>query len=64
MSETTGRLSSEMVLKSVKAGIPIVISKSAPTDMAINLAKKLNVTLIGFARGQRFNVYSNEKNII
>ncbi len=61
---TTGRLSSEMVLKSVKAGIPIVISKSAPTDMAVNLAKKLNVTLIGFARGQRFNVYNNGKNII
>ncbi|MFH0867900.1 MAG: formate dehydrogenase accessory sulfurtransferase FdhD [Candidatus Woesearchaeota archaeon] len=61
---TTGRLSSEMVLKSVKAGIPIVVSKSAPTDMAVNLAKKLNVTLIGFARGQRFNIYNNGKNIV
>lgn len=61
---TTGRLSSEMVLKSGKAGIPIIVSKSAPTNIAINLAKKLNITLIGFARGKRFNVYNNEENMI
>lgn len=61
---TTGRLSSEMVLKSAKVKIPIIVSKSAPTDMAVNLAKRLNITLIGFARGKRFNVYNNDKYII
>ncbi len=61
---TTGRLSSEMVLKLAKAGIPVIVSKSAPTDMAVNLAKKLNITLIGFVRGKRFNVYNNKKNVL
>jgi len=61
---TTGRLSSEMVLKSAKAGIFFIVSKSAPTDVAVELAKKLNVTLIGFVRGNRFNVYSSLENII
>lgn len=55
---TTGRLSSEMVLKSAKAGIPVIVSKSAPTDMAVNLARKLDVILIGFARGKRLNLYA------
>lgn len=60
---TTGRLSSEMVLKSAKAGVPVIVSKSAPTDMAVNLARKLNITMIGFARGKRLNGYACERNI-
>ncbi len=56
---TTGRSSSEMVLKSVRAGIPIIVSHSAPTSLAVELAEKLNATLVGFARGRRMNIYSH-----
>ncbi|MBI4698693.1 MAG: formate dehydrogenase accessory sulfurtransferase FdhD [Nitrospirae bacterium] len=54
----SGRLSSEIVNKGVRNGIPILISRSAPTDMAIEAARNHNVTLIGFLRGQNLNIYS------
>lgn len=60
---TSGRLSSEMVLKMARAGIPVVISRSAPTALAVKLAEKLGVTLVGFARGNRFNVYTHPERI-
>jgi len=56
---TSGRVSSEILLKIAKRGIPILISKSAPTNLGVKLANDLGVTLIGFARGERMNVYSN-----
>lgn len=56
---TSGRISSEMVMKVVKSKIPVLISRSAPTDSAVEMAKKLNLTLIGFARGVRMNVYTS-----
>ena len=61
---TSGRISSEMLLKSAKVGIPIVISRSAATDLAIEIAKNLGITLVGFARGKKMNVYSNEQRIL
>lgn len=57
---TTGRLSSEMVLKAARAGIPLVASRSAPTDLAVSAARRQNVTLIGFVRNNRLNVYNNK----
>jgi len=54
----SGRISSEMLIKVVKSKIPVLVSRSAPTDIAIEMAKKYNLTLIGFARGRRMNVYS------
>ncbi|OGC11195.1 formate dehydrogenase family accessory protein FdhD [candidate division WOR-1 bacterium RIFOXYA12_FULL_52_29] len=60
----SGRISSEIFYKLNKCGIPIIASVSAPTDQAVKLARKLNVTLIGFARGKRFNVYSSLDRII
>lgn len=60
---TTGRSSSEMVLKSVRGGIPIIVSHSAPTSLAVELAEKLNATLVGFARGGRMNIYSHGSRI-
>jgi len=56
---TSGRISSEILLKVVRRGIPILISKSAPTNLGVELANELGITLIGFARGERMNVYSN-----
>lgn len=60
---TTGRLSSEMIVKAVRAGIPIVASRSAPTTLACEFAERLGVTLIGFARGARLNVYAHPERL-
>ena len=56
---TSGRVSSEILLKVAKRNIPILISKSAPTDLGVKLANDLGVTLVGFVRGKRMNVYTN-----
>jgi FdhD protein len=55
---SSGRISSEVVLKIARRNIPIVISKSSPTDLAVDLAARLVVTLIGFVRGKKMNVYT------
>jgi FdhD protein len=61
---TSGRVSSEILLKVAKRNIPILISKSAPTDVAVKLAESLGITLIGFVRGTRMNVYANSQRVI
>lgn len=55
---TSGRISSEMLIKASKAGIPMIVSRSAPTDLAVELSGRLGITVVGFARGNRMNVYS------
>lgn len=55
----SGRLSSEVVLKVGKIGAPIVLAKSAPTSLALDIADELHITAIGFVRGQSFNVYTH-----
>ena len=55
---TSGRVSSEILLKVARRKIPILISKAAPTDVAIKLATHMGMTLIGFVRGKRMNVYT------
>ena len=61
---TTGRLTSEMVIKTVKMKIPILISRSGFTAWGVELAKKANLTLIGRARGKRFIALSGFERII
>lgn len=61
---TTGRLSSDIVIKTIKAGIPILISHSAPTDLALDIAEASNLTVIGFARGNRMTVYCGKNRIL
>lgn len=56
---TSGRISSEILFKVAKRGIPILISRSAPTDLAVKTAHDLGITVVGFARGRRMNVYSH-----
>jgi len=60
---TSGRISSEVLLKTQKCGIPMIVSRSAPTNQAIKLAMDMGITLVGFARGDRMNVYSAEERI-
>ncbi len=60
---TSGRISSEIALKAVKMKVPILISRSAPTTMGVQIANDLGLTLIGFARGERMNVYSHSQRI-
>ncbi len=61
---TSGRASSEIVVKSVRHGIAILVSRSAPTNLAVKIATQSGLTLIGFARGNRMNIYSNGNRII
>ena len=60
----SGRISSDIVQKVARMRLPLVISRSAPTQAAVALARKSQLTLIGFARGQRFNVYCHEERIV
>jgi FdhD protein len=61
---TTGRLTSEMVIKTVRMGIPILISRSGFTAWGVELARKTNLTLIGRARGKRFAALAGEDRIV
>lgn len=60
---TTGRISSDIIVKAAKAGIPMMVSHSAPTDLSIDIAKAADMTVIGFARGNRMNIYCGENRI-
>lgn len=60
---TTGRISSEILLKVTKAQIPLVLSRTAPTSLAVKLARELNVTVIGYMRGSRANIYAAAERI-
>jgi formate dehydrogenase accessory protein FdhD len=60
---SSGRISSDMLLKCAVSKVPIVISRSAPTSLAVKLANKMGLTLIGFVRGNKFNVYANKERV-
>jgi FdhD protein len=61
---TTGRLTSEMVLKTVRMGIPILVSRSGFTAWGVELARRYGLTLVGRARGKRFVALSGEERIV
>ncbi|AZU62622.1 hypothetical protein CHR53_15860 [Neobacillus mesonae] len=58
-----GRISSEVLLKAAKIGTGIILSKSAPTNLALGLAEEMGITAIGFIRGKGFNVYTHQERI-
>lgn len=59
----SGRISSEILLKVAKIGCEIVLSKSAPTELALELAEDLGITTVGFIRGNSFNLYTHPERI-
>jgi FdhD protein len=56
----SGRVSFEIVQKAAVAGVPLICAVSAPSDLAVRLADRLGVTLVGFLRGDTFNVYTHD----
>ncbi|MBI3039526.1 formate dehydrogenase accessory sulfurtransferase FdhD, partial [bacterium] len=60
---STGRVSTEIVIKAHRGGICFIVSHSAPTYAAVQLADSLGITVIGFARGNRFNVYTHQERV-
>jgi FdhD protein len=61
---TTGRISSEMLQKSARLDASIVISRTSPSSLSIEMAHRLGITLIGYARRNSFNIYSHPHRII
>src|SRR2546425_953596 len=57
---STGRVSSEMLLKAARMGVPVVASRTSPTEMAVALAEQLNVTVCGYVRPDGLNLYAGE----
>ncbi len=60
---STGRISSEMLLKAAKMQVPVVVSRHSPTESAVSLARDLGIALVGQARGSRLSVYSHPERL-
>ncbi|WP_248931079.1 formate dehydrogenase accessory sulfurtransferase FdhD [Paenibacillus hamazuiensis] len=60
----SGRISSEVLLKTAKIGAGILLSKSAPTDLGLKLAHDLGITVVGFVRGRKLNVYTHAERVL
>ncbi len=60
---TTGRISSEMLQKAARMNVPVLISRTSPSSLSIEMAERYGITLIGYARKHRFNVYSNSQRV-
>jgi len=60
----SGRLNFDLVQKALMANIGVLVGVGAPTSLAVDLAKKFNMTLVGFVKDKSFNIYSNNERII
>lgn len=60
---TTGRISSEMLQKAARMKCPILISRTSPSSLSIEMAERYGITLIGYARKHRFNIYTNSQRV-
>jgi FdhD protein len=60
----TGRISSEMIQKAVRMGCPVVASRTSPTSLSVGLAREWNITLCGYVRRNRMNVYAHSERLV
>lgn len=60
----SGRIASEILIKAARSNISLILSRSAPTELTIELAEELEITVVGFARGDRLSIYSHSKRVI
>ncbi|KAF1085801.1 formate dehydrogenase accessory protein [Sporotomaculum syntrophicum] len=60
----SGRIASEILIKVAKMGIPLIAARSAPTELAVNLAKEFGITIVGFVRTDKFTIYSHEYRVV
>ena len=60
---TTGRVTSEILIKAGKMGIPILLSRSAATDLAVSMSQEIRITTVGYVRGDRFTIYTHPERI-
>lgn len=60
----SGRIASEILIKAARNKVAFVLSRSAPTELTIELAEDLNITVVGFARGDRLSIYSHPEKVI
>jgi len=58
---TTGRISSEMMYKATKMGVSVVVSRTTPTDLAVDMARRSGMTLVGYVRGRRLTVFNGSE---
>jgi FdhD protein len=60
---TSGRISSEIMSKILRCRVPLLVARGAPTNQAVKLAREINLTLIGFARGSRMSIFSGAERV-
>jgi FdhD protein len=60
----SGRIALEILAKAARSGIPLVLSRSAPMQMAVDLAEELGISIVGFTRGDRFYIYTNPQRVV
>jgi FdhD protein len=60
---TTGRISSEMLQKTARIGAPVIISRTSPSSLSVQMADQMGIMLIGYARSNQFNIYTHPEQI-
>jgi len=60
----SGRIASEILIKAARSNIAFILSRSAPTELTIELAEELEIAVVGFARGDHLNIYSHPEKVI